>query len=374
MASPAAEIEGYPYTDFSSLTYPPVFAAAALRISAQTLKNIEAENDIKISRVARGSVEVRSYTASDMFQIARIRREARLVKGFSRPVTISVFVPKGGTAKTTTTCNLAIEFSLMGLKVLVVDNDQQADVSTMLGYDPDQTPDELEELGIPRDRAIDGHIGNLMRVSNFYVPKSLDEVIKKPFGEYGPHLIPAEDSLDDMDSALRNANGSDFRYSLFIEHSRAGKIPHCDLSSYDVILMDNAPAGSLLSRNSMVAADFLVCPIRMDKFSFRALSRLAFRLGEFAKDFDRAPEIVAVPTMYVRNRPRIERNMATLVSLFPGKVTESRLYFSEDYSKSLEDGIPLSLWRQGSENSLGAMRNVFDELVARIRAVTENAK
>ena len=289
MTSTEIEIDPYPYTDFADLAFPPQFAADALRISAQTLKIIERDNGLKISRVARGSVEVRSYSLHDIFQIARIRRESKHIKGFPRPITISVFVPKGGTAKTTTTCNLAIQFSLMGLKVLVIDNDQQADVSTMMGYDPDLTPEELIEIGIPGDRAINGHVGNLMRVGNFYKPMTLDEVVKKPFGEYGPHLIPAEDSLDDMDSALRSANGSDFRYSLFFEQARSGAMEHCNLSDYDVIIMDNAPAGSLLSRNSMVAADFLVCPIRMDKFSFRALSRLAYRLSEFAKDFKRAP-------------------------------------------------------------------------------------
>ncbi|WP_244797329.1 ParA family protein [Caballeronia grimmiae] len=368
------ELEVDAYTDFASLSFPPQFAADALRISPQTLKIIERDNQLKISRVSRGSVEVRSYSLADIFQIARIRRDNKSTKAFSRPITVANFVPKGGTGKTTTTCDFAIQFAYMGLKVLVIDNDQQADASTMLGYDPDLTAEELIELGVPADRGISGHIGNLMRIGNFYQPMTLDEVIKKPFGELGPHLIPAEDSLDDMDAALRSANGSDFRYSLFFEQARAGEIPHCDLSGYDVIIIDNAPAGSLLSRNSMVAADFLICPIRMDKFSYRALSRLAYKLNEFAKDFKRAPEIVAIPTMYVKNRPRIERNLSQLVALFPGKVTESRLFYSEDYSKSLDEGIPLSMWRPGTDNSLGAMRDVFDEFVARIRAFTEGTK
>jgi len=177
-----------------------------------------------------------------------------------------------------------------------------------------------------------------------------------------------------MDIVLRNANGSDFRYSIFIEQARNGKLPHCDLSSYDVIIMDNAPSGTMLSRNSMVAADFLVCPIRMDKFSFRALSRLAFRLSEFAKDFQRSPEIIAIPTMYIRNRPRIQANLERLTTLFPGKVTQSPLYHNEDYSKSLEEGIPVSLWRQASDNSVGAFRTVFSEVVSRIRDVLEASK
>lgn len=70
-----------------------------------------------------------------------------------------------------------------------------------------------------------------------------------------------------------------------------------------------------------------------------------------SSDFGRAPEIVAIPTMYMRNRPRLQANLARLSSLFPGKVTEQPLFHSEDYSKSLEDGVPLALWKQGNENS-----------------------
>ncbi|GGM31021.1 chromosome partitioning protein ParA [Pseudomonas asuensis] len=367
-------VEAYPYTDFSALQFPPQFAADCLGISPQTLKNIEKENNLQIGRIARGSVEVRSYTLNDLFQIAAIRRQNGQIKGFTRPITICDYVQKGGTAKTTTTCNLAILFSLMGLRTLVIDNDPQGDASSMFGYDPDLTVEELEEIGVPGERSVNGHLGNLMRLGNAYQPMTLDEVIKKPFGEHGPHLIPAEDSLDDLDVVLRNAQGSDFRYSLFISSARNGEYPHCDLSRYDVIIMDNAPSGTMLSRNSMVAADFLICPVRMDKFSFRALSRLAFKLAEFKKDFKRAPEIIAIPTMYIRNRPRIQANLARLAHLFPNKVTEQPLYLSEDYSKSLEDGVPLSLWRPATDNSLGAMRLVFSEITGRIRKVLELVK
>ncbi|MBI8115922.1 ParA family protein [Pseudomonas aeruginosa] len=367
-------LDQYPFVDFENQIYPARFVAECLQIGTVWLGDIVREHNLNIRRIPRGAVETRGYTLEDIFRIASIRREIGAIKPFPRPITLSVYVQKGGTAKTTTACNLAIHFNLMGLRTLVIDNDPQADATSMLGYDPDLTSAELEEVGVPGNRAVDGHIGNLMRVGNTYTPLSLEEVIKKPFGEYGPHLIPAEVTLDEMDIVLRNANGSDFRYSIFIEQARSGKLPHCDLSNYDVIIMDNAPSGTMLSRNSMVAADFLVCPIRMDKFSFRALSRLAFRLSEFAKDFQRSPEIIAIPTMYIRNRPRIQANLERLTTLFPGKVTQSPLYHNEDYSKSLEEGIPVSLWRQASDNSVGAFRTVFSEVVSRIRDVLEASK
>lgn len=374
MNAAANQLDQYTFTDFTKLTFSPQYASEALGISTQTLKQIEKDFDLKISRVARGSVEARSYSINDIFQIAALRRQNGNTKGLSQPITICTYVQKGGTAKTTTSCNVGILSAMAGFKTLIIDNDPQADVSSMLGYDPDQTTEELVELGLPADRAVEGHLGNLLRLGTTFSEMSLDQVIKKPFGEHGPHLIPAFDSLDDMDLVLRNSQGADFRYGLFIDRARKGQLKHCDLSSYDVIVMDNAPSGTMLSRNSLAAADFLLCPIRMDKFSFRALSRLAFKINEMSADFGRAPEIIAIPTMYMRNRPRLQANLTRLSQLFPGKVTEQQLFHSEDYSKSLEDGVPLALWKQGSENSLGAFRKVFDEMMGRVRSVLEKAK
>ena len=364
--------ETHPYIDYDSILYTPQQAAELLGLTSRTLKIIEDDNDLEIRRVSRGSVSARVYTPEDLFKIASIRRSKGSLKPLPAPVTISVYVQKGGTAKTTTTVNLAIHFALNGLRTLIIDNDPQGDASTMLGYDPDLMPEELEELGIPRDRAVDGHFGNLIgsyiSTSQLFPGRTLDEVIKKPLGEHGPHLIPAETTLDDLINLLNTSTNRDFRYLTFLEKARKGLIPGCDLSAYDIILFDNAPSGSILTTNSIVASDVLVCPVRMDKFSFRALIRLSEMMRIFAEDFKRAPLIAAIPTMFIKNRPRVMYNLARLNTLFPSRVTEEKLYFSEDYSKALDDGIPMILWKGASANSVGVMRKAFDEILDRIRS------
>jgi len=362
--------ESLSYTDYENLFYRPSFAAECLGLTPRTLKTIEEDAGLDIRRIARGTVMARAYTPADVFRIAAVRREKGYTKALSRPVTISTFIQKGGTAKTTCSGNLAIYLALQGLRVLLIDNDPQGDATSMFGYDPDLTGPELVELGVPADRAVDGHFGNLIGVSKIFPPKTLDEVIKKPFGEFGPHLIPAEESLDDMELALNAASRSDFRYAMHISNARAGKIPSCDLSAYDVIIFDNPPSGSLMTLNTMVASDMIICPIRMDKFAFRALTRLAAKLEAFREDFSRAPEMAAIPTMFVKGRPRMLNNLARLSELFPGKVTDEKLYHSEDYMKALEEGIPLLAWSGAGENSAGAMRAAFAEVFSRLKAIT----
>ncbi|SIQ98721.1 ParA family protein [Aquipseudomonas alcaligenes] len=364
------EYDSLPYTDFDQVLYPPQFAADCLGITTKALRSFEDEPGMEVRRLNRGSVPVRVYTPGDLFKLAATRRAKGLTKTLSRPLTISTFVQKGGTAKTTTSVNLAMYLGFMGLKVLLIDNDPQGDATSMLGYDPDLTPEELVDMGVPPERAVNGSLGNIIATSSLFAPKSLDEVIKKPFGEYGPHLLPAEGMLEEMEVALSASANQDFRYALFISKARKKEHPQADLSSYDVIILDNAPSGSLMTRNSMVASDMILCPIRMDKFSCRALARLGTKLQSFVEEYQRSPEVAAIPTMFIKNRPRALAHLGQLSVMFPGKVTDGKLYFSEDYSKALEAGIPVLGWKGASENSAGAMRSVFSEILDRLVSLT----
>lgn len=350
----------------------PVHASKLLGLTGRTIKAIEEDHQLDIERVNQGAVSARIYRPSDLFDIVAVRRERGQLKGLPEPAIVSTYVQKGGTGKTTVSVNLGISLALQGLRVLMIDNDPQGDTSTMLGYDPDLTPEELAELGIDPDRGITAHLGNLIPLGSMFPRMTLEEVIKKPFGENGPHLIPADDSLNEMDIALRAANGADFRYSLFLDKAINGDIPGCDLSQYDVIIIDNAPSSSMLATNSMLAADMIICPIRMDKFSVKALTRLQRRMLEIEEDFNRSAAVVAVPTMFIRNRPRAQANLATVSEAFRGQVSNALLYHSEDYTKSLEEGIPLYFWRSASENSQGALRDFGKEIHQRLIALMDD--
>jgi chromosome partitioning protein len=358
------------FVDFSTVYYPPAFAANCLGLTTRRLADIEAENGLEIRRVQSGTSSRRTYTAEDIFEISALRRALGHVKGISRQIVVSTFVPKGGTGKTNTAVSLAIIGQMSGLKTLIIDNDPQGDSSTMLGYDPDFDLEDLEEMGIPADRLVDGHLGNLisplLRMRPFE-PKSLDQVIKKPYGEMGVHLIPADRSLEDLAFALDASNNPDMWYMKWINDAASGQIPGCDLSGYDLIIFDNAPSGSRLTKNSVASSELLLCPVRMDKFSFRALIHLHDWCARFAKEYAYAPVICAIPTMFKRNRPRLLKNLVRLNGLFPGGVTEEKIYFSEDYEKALDEGIPLMLLKGAAKETLATARTVYGEVLERIR-------
>jgi chromosome partitioning protein len=359
-----------PYPNYDKIAYAPQFAADCLGISQRALRLVEDEPGIEIRRISSGSVARRVYSPADLFQIAAMRRSKGLTRTLKRPMTISTYVQKRGTAKTTNCVNLAIYLGFMGLKVLIIDNDPQSDATEMLGYYPDLTPEELEDLGIPADRGVDGSLGNVLGIRGLFAPKSLDEIIKKPFGEYGPHLIPSEEQLEELEIGINASQNHDYRYATLISKGLKGEFPGVDLRSYDVIIFDNAPTASLMTRNSLVACDLIVCPIRMDKFSSRALARLGDRLRASHEEYGRTPAVAAIPTMFIKNRPRAMEHLAKLEDVFPGCVTESKLYMSEDYSKALELGLPILTWKGASDNSAGAMRSVYSEILDRLIALS----
>jgi len=365
---PAEELANF--VDFNNLFYTPAFAASCLDLTTRRLADIEAENGLSIRRIPSGTSSRRTYTAEDIFEISALRRVLGHAKGLVRQIVVSTFVPKGGTGKTNTAVSLAIYGQMAGLKTLLIDNDHQGDSSSMLGYDPDLDPDDLKEMGIPADRLVDGHLGNLisplLRMRPFE-PKTLDQVIKKPFGEKGIHLIPADSSLEDLGFALDASNNSDMWYAKWIDDAASGKIPGCDLSGYDLIIFDNAPSGSRLTKNSVAASELLVCPVRMDKFSFRALIRLHDWCARFAKEYKYSPAIAAIPTMFKRNRTRLLNNLVRLNGLFPEGVTEEKIYFSEDYEKALDEGVPLMLWKGANKDTLAAARKVYGEILDKVR-------
>ncbi|MFJ7315465.1 ParA family protein [Pseudomonas sp. NPDC098747] len=362
------------FVDYNNLFYTPAFAAACFGLTTRRLADIEAENGLDIRRIQRGASSARTYTTTDIFEISALRRALGQAKGIGRQIVVSTFVQKGGTGKTTTAVGLAVCGQLAGLRTLIIDNDPQGDTSSMLGYDPDLGPDDLAEMGIPADRLVDGHLGNLisplLRMRPFEA-KTLDQVIKKPFGENGIHLIPADNYLEDLGVALDASNNSDMWYAKWIDDATNGRIPGCDLSGYDLIIFDNAPSGSRLTKNSVAASELLLCPVRMDKFSFRALIRLHDWCARFAKEYSYSPAIAAIPTMFKRNRTRLLNNLLRLNELFPGGVTEEKIYFSEDYEKALDAGIPLMLWKGANKETLNAARTVYGEILDRIRGLAK---
>lgn len=94
-------------------------------------------------------------------KLARSARPARSADSDGKPArVITVFSPKGGTGKTTTSCNLAASAAAAGRRVLLLDLDLQfGDTAIMLGLEPRKTLlDLVSDAGVMDAQKLAGYV------------------------------------------------------------------------------------------------------------------------------------------------------------------------------------------------------------------------
>lgn len=143
---------------------------------------------------------------------------------------------KGGVAKTVTTFNLAYSLASLGKKVLAVDFDGQANLSTCFG---------IEDV-----TAVPVTIGNLM-ISQMEEEKLPDraEYIQS---RNGVDFIASSMVLSAVDSKLRLEMGAERMLSEILEPLR---------EDYDYILIDTSPSLGALTINALSAADEVIITV-----------------------------------------------------------------------------------------------------------------
>lgn len=161
---------------------------------------------------------------------------------------IAVINQKGGVGKTTTTANLGAGLALFGYKVLLIDLDPQANLTSHLEFQPYQT--SLSSYELMRDRASVADLAQATAIPNLYLIPS------------GGDLAAAEVEL-----AAEFGRESILRKQLD-RAERAGAE-----SAYDYILIDCPPSLGLLAVNALTAADEALVPIQAEFFALAGIAK-----------------------------------------------------------------------------------------------------
>jgi chromosome partitioning protein len=148
---------------------------------------------------------------------------------------------KGGVAKTTSTLNLGAALTEMGLRVLGVDMDPQANLTMCQGIDPES------------------------------VTVGMYEVLM--------HQAPITDIIHsaEIDVAVASIDlaGAELALSSVIGRERAlQRALKPVLESYDYILIDTPPSLGLLTINALTAAEGVIVPVQCEYLSLRGLAQL----------------------------------------------------------------------------------------------------
>lgn len=202
---------------------------------------------------------------------------------------IAFFNQKGGTAKTTSTLNVAAALAERGHRVLAMDLDPQASLTMATGVDIARLDTSVYDLLLDESLAIaDVTHGTT-------VP--------------GVDLVPSHPDLAAAELELLNV--------LERERQLAYRLAAAELSAYDFVLIDSPPALNVISVNILVATGELVIPIEPHPLSLMVLRRLFETVSRVRRLNPDLRVLGFLPTK-VHHSSRLATDMlATLEEQFP---------------------------------------------------------
>lgn len=165
---------------------------------------------------------------------------------------------KGGSAKTTTAVYLAQGLALRGYRVLAIDLDPQASLSSLFGIQPAFDVGENESL-----------LGALRYDG---ARRSLDEIIKKTYFP-GVDLIPANIELQEFehDTARVLGSGSGKREDLFF--ARVALVLSSVEQHYDVVVIDCPPQLGFLTLSALCAATAVLVSVHPEMLDIGSMDQ-----------------------------------------------------------------------------------------------------
>ncbi len=173
---------------------------------------------------------------------------------------------KGGVGKTTSVINLGSALALAGQRVLLVDLDPQANLTSGVGRKGDTAPAGTvyqaltTELDDASDFVLDTRVANMS-------------------------LVPADRNLTGAEVELVLLPNREHRLRAMMERLR---------DRFDYVFIDTPPSLGLLTLNALVAADAVLIPLNCEYFALEGLADLVATLRRVRSTLNPALDIAGV--------------------------------------------------------------------------------
>ena len=210
---------------------------------------------------------------------------------------ISISNIKGGVKKTTTAAVLAVGLADKGYRVLMVDNDPQANLAMCFKL---ELPDEGPSLY---------HV--------YCVEKRIDDI-----------KLAVKDRLDLVAGGFGLCNAD-------IQFTKVGRLKMLQKAvvnsnlGYDFIIIDTLPNLGVLSLNTFLASDHVVVPMAADSFSLKGVRLLKQTLNDVAEETERELPVVGILLTQYNSRTNVsrllEKSLNSAAELLGTEVFKSRI-------------------------------------------------
>jgi chromosome partitioning protein len=252
-------------------------------------------------------------------------------------VTIAAISGKGGTGKTTTVINLGCALAERDKRVLVVDMDPQANLTSGIGYDPYRLESTVFHvlMGESPDAASILH------------------------SEYKIDLLPSSPALSGVEAALPSSIGRE----LLLKGALPGLTD--DGGRYDYVLIDTPPNFGFHTLNALAAADYVLVPVQMSGFAIKGLKEVLRTLAAARQQLNPGIRVLGILPTFVSPRTNFSRDMLEALRGLPNlSVFSSQVKSTVKLAETSLEGVPILNYASGSD-AARAYRDLAEEVLER---------
>jgi chromosome partitioning protein len=280
---------------------------------------------------------------------------------------IAIHSSKGGVGKTTLVFNLAYELAQQGKRILVVDLDEQANASLVLGVnkaneiDRASTPEKVEHIleSLEERKQLIDFLKNSVEDDFNYS----DYVYTSPFNT---DLARSGGKIDVLPSSYKT------------EPAQIENRPQSDLllksglrnvvGDYDYVLIDTPPTYHRITANGFLAAQYVIIPSQMEYLSLYGIRRPVKYLKRLQRTSGEQKEVVGiVPMMTVNTKLNDKINSLVKNNFKPIRILPE-IKRSTIIGQAMHQRLPLSLFAETNRQAYSSAQQ-FVELT---QAVVEH--
>ncbi|MGX5173516.1 ParA family protein [Aliikangiella sp. IMCC44653] len=203
---------------------------------------------------------------------------------------------KGGVGKTTSVASLAGILAQQGYRILVVDSDPHASLTSYFGYDSE---------------ALGKTLFNWFAEPPVSASQAQQCIVK--LDEKNISLLPASLSLATLDKRFSSREG------MGLVMTRSLKLLEQD---FDIVLIDCPPVLGVLLINALAACQQLIIPVQTEFLAIKGLERMMNTLNMVIKAQHHSIGYTIVPTMFDRRTKASIQALRNMRDEFGGHLWE----------------------------------------------------